>query len=60
MFFDRGNHHVFTSVVKELAAPGEMTKNATFPFTFPNAEKSYETYKGVNARLRYHLECWSV
>ncbi|EDQ89494.1 uncharacterized protein MONBRDRAFT_36956 [Monosiga brevicollis MX1] len=55
MLFDRGNHQAFTSLVKELAAPGDMVKNQTFEFKFDKAEKPYESYKGVNVRLRYFV-----
>eukprot|EP00043_Microstomoeca_roanoka_P012571 m.121848 g.121848 ORF g.121848 m.121848 type:complete len:343 (+) comp15535_c2_seq4:114-1142(+) len=53
LFFDRGTHHEFSSVVKELAPPGEMTQNQEFDFEFKNVEKPYETYTGINAKLRY-------
>lgn len=52
MFYDRGNHYEFTSLVKELARPGVMTENASFDFEFLNVEKPYETYTGTNVRLR--------
>ncbi|XP_067038255.1 vacuolar protein sorting-associated protein 26B-like [Acropora muricata] len=55
LFYDRGNHHEFTSLVRDLARPGEMTQNATFDFEFVNVEKPYETYTGANVRLRYFL-----
>jgi vacuolar protein sorting-associated protein 26 len=38
--------------VKELAAPGELLRNQNYKFEFNNVEKPYETYTGVNARLR--------
>lgn len=53
LFYDRGNHHEFMSLVKELAPPGEMSRSQTFDFEFPNAEKQHETYSGINVRLRY-------
>ena len=55
MFYDRGNHHEFTSLVKELAAPGELMKDRTFDFEFQNVEKQHETYTGINVRLRYFV-----
>lgn len=55
LFYDRGNHHEFTSLVRDLARPGEMTQSATFDFEFVNVEKPYETYTGANVRLRYFL-----
>lgn len=53
MYYDRGNHHEFTSLVKELARPGEMLQNTSYNFEFLNVEKPYETYTGSNVRLRY-------
>lgn len=54
MYYDRGNHHEFTSLVKELARPGEMLQNTSYNFEFLNVEKPYETYTGSNVRLRYN------
>jgi len=55
LFYDRGNHYEFTSLVKELVVPGDLTENKTFPFEFLNVEKQYESYNGINVRLRYFL-----
>lgn len=55
LFYDRGNHHEFTSLVRDLARPGEMTQSTTYDFEFVNVEKPYETYTGANVRLRYFL-----
>ncbi|KAI5209647.1 vacuolar protein sorting-associated protein 26 [Aureobasidium subglaciale] len=55
MFFDRGTHHEFLSMQTELAAPGDLQHPQTFPFTFKNVEKPYESYSGVNVRLRYFV-----
>jgi len=55
MYYDRGNHHEFLSLVKELARPGEMQTNASYPFDFNQVEKPYESYTGSNVRLRYFL-----
>lgn len=55
LYYDRGNHHEFTSLVKELARPGELSQNATYPFEFVQVEKPYESYTGANVRLRYFL-----
>lgn len=56
LFYDRGNHHEFTSLVKELARPGVLTQNQAFEFEFLNVEKPYETYTGTNVRLRYSVK----
>jgi len=55
LYYDRGNHHEFLSLSKELARPGELTQNTSFDFEFNQVEKPYETYAGVNVRLRYFL-----
>ncbi|XP_077978168.1 vacuolar protein sorting-associated protein 26B-like [Glandiceps talaboti] len=55
LYYDRGNHHEFTSLVKELARPGELSQSTTFDFEFIQVEKPYESYTGANVRLRYFL-----
>ncbi|CAG0894251.1 unnamed protein product [Cyprideis torosa] len=55
LFYDRGNHHEFTNLVKELARPGELLQNTSFPFEFNQVEKPFESYTGTNVRLRYFL-----
>lgn len=55
LYYDRGNHHEFLSLVKDLARPGELTQNTSFDFEFNQVEKPYETYTGANVRLRYFL-----
>ncbi|KAI5286390.1 Vacuolar protein sorting-associated protein 26, partial [Ascosphaera atra] len=55
MFYDRGNHYEFLSLGQELAAPGELHHPQTFPFNFKSVEKQYESYNGINVRLRYFV-----
>ncbi|CAH0549459.1 unnamed protein product [Brassicogethes aeneus] len=55
MYYDRGNHHEFISLVKELARPGEMIAHTSYPFDFSCVEKPFEVYTGANVRLRYFL-----
>ncbi|KFY86191.1 hypothetical protein V498_07576 [Pseudogymnoascus sp. VKM F-4517 (FW-2822)] len=55
MFFDRGNHYEFLSLGQELAAPGDLQHPQTFPFNFKNVEKQYESYNGINVKLRYFV-----
>ncbi|KAK6191434.1 hypothetical protein SNE40_003126 [Patella caerulea] len=55
LYYDRGNHHEFTSLVKELARPGELVQNTSYNFEFQQVEKPYESYTGANVRLRYFL-----
>ncbi|CAG8020153.1 unnamed protein product [Penicillium salamii] len=56
MFYDRGNHYEFLSLVQELAAPGELLHPQSFPFNFKNVEKQYESYNGINVKLRYFVK----
>uniref|UniRef100_A0A2P2KRD4 Uncharacterized protein MANES_01G037600 n=1 Tax=Rhizophora mucronata TaxID=61149 RepID=A0A2P2KRD4_RHIMU len=56
MYFDRGNFYDFTSLVRELDVPGEVYERKTYPFEFSTVEMPYETYNGINVRLRYVLK----
>ncbi|OVA01670.1 Vacuolar protein sorting-associated protein 26 [Macleaya cordata] len=56
LYFDRGNFYDFTSLVRELDVPGEIYERKTYPFEFSTVEMPYETYNGVNVRLRYILK----
>ncbi|XP_057798771.1 vacuolar protein sorting-associated protein 26A-like [Salvia miltiorrhiza] len=56
MYFDKGNFYDFTSLVRELDVPGEIYERKTFQFEFSTVEMPYETYNGVNVRLRYVLK----
>lgn len=42
--------------LKELARHGDLIKNTSYPFEFPNVEKPYEVYTGSNVRLRYVIQ----
>ena len=53
LFYDRGNHNEFLSMTQELVAPGELRSTVTFDFEFKNVEKQYESYYGINVKLRY-------
>jgi hypothetical protein len=57
LFYDRGHHHEFLSLSQELAAPGEMRQAQTFDFNFKNVEKQFESYQGINVKLRYMHIC---
>lgn len=52
LYYDRGNHHEFVSLVKDLARPGELTQSQTYDFEFTHVEKPYESYTGQNVKLR--------
>ena len=55
MLQDRSNTYEFTSLVRELEAPGELTGSKAYPFEFTGVEKQYESYDGINVRLRYFV-----
>lgn len=55
LFYDRGNHYEFSSRQQELAVPGELRASTTFDFEFKNVEKLYESYHGINVKLRYFI-----
>lgn len=52
LYYDRGNHHEFVSLVKDLARPGELSQSQSFDFEFTHVEKPYESYTGQNVKLR--------
>lgn len=52
LFYDRGNHHEFLSLSQELASPGELRQAQMFEFLFKNVEKQFESYQGINVKLR--------
>lgn len=60
LFYDRGNHHEFISLVKELARPGDLLQHTSYPFEFAKVDKPYEVYTGANVRLRYFLRATIV
>ncbi|KAI8052396.1 putative PEP8-vacuolar protein sorting/targeting protein [Syncephalis plumigaleata] len=55
MFYDRGNRYEFVSLSQELATPGELKQTTKYDFEFKNVEKQYESYHGINVKLRYFI-----
>ncbi|KAA1089507.1 Vacuolar protein sorting-associated protein 26B [Puccinia graminis f. sp. tritici] len=55
LFYDRGNHFEFHTLSQELASPGELKAIQTYDFSFKNVEKQYESYQGINVKLRYFI-----
>ena len=53
LFFDRGNFYDFVALNRELEPPGDVTGEVRLPFEFKAAELQYESYTGINVRLRY-------
>lgn len=60
MFYDRGTRYDFTSLVRELARPGDLLETTSYNFEFHQVEKPYESYIGSNVRLRYFLRLTMV
>lgn len=52
MFYDRGTHFDFISMAQEMAAPGELRHTVSYDFEFKNIEKQFESYWGINVKLR--------
>lgn len=52
---ERGHPYEFLSPVRDLAPPGELHSLQTFPFEFRSVEMQYESYRGMQVRLRYML-----
>jgi vacuolar protein sorting-associated protein 26 len=55
LFYDRGNHYEFLSMAQELLPAGEIRGLVTLDFEFKNVEKQFESYHGINVKLRYFL-----
>jgi len=53
MFY--GNYHEFSNLVRDLDAPGELVASKTYPFDFSSVDKQYDSYNGINVKLRYLL-----
>lgn len=55
MLYDRDRSQEFTSLIRHLDDPGSLSGVRQYTFAFPNVEKAYDTYAGINVRLRYFL-----
>jgi len=55
MLYDHENSHEFTSLLRDLDDPGSITSARTYSFAFPQAMKAFDTYSGINVRLRYFI-----
>ncbi|KMZ63936.1 Vacuolar protein sorting-associated protein 26-like protein [Zostera marina] len=56
VYIDKNTFYDFTSLVRELDVPGELYDKKTYPFEFSTVEMPYESYSGVNVKLRYILK----
>jgi vacuolar protein sorting-associated protein 26 len=52
MLNDRSTFNEFVNLSKTLSLPGELTESTSLDFQFPSVEKPYESYVGINVRLR--------
>ncbi|KAJ3111974.1 hypothetical protein HK100_002490, partial [Physocladia obscura] len=48
-----GAHTEFLSLSQDLTAAGELRASATYDFEFKHVEKQFESYYGINVKLRY-------
>lgn len=55
LYYDRGNHYDFCTMVQELSPVGILTKSTSYDFAFEKLELPHESYSGLNARLRYFI-----
>lgn len=55
MYYDKSSSRDFTSLVRELSAPGKLDFSREFDFEFSNMEKQFDSYNGMNVRLRYFI-----
>jgi vacuolar protein sorting-associated protein 26 len=55
LFFDRGNTYDFVQMARDLEPAGEFSTTRTYKFEFNNVEMPYESYNGVNVRLKYMI-----
>ena len=57
LYYDRGNHYEFLSLVKELARPGELTQNTSYDFEFAQVmlTPSLIPFSDYDIRWRSHM-----
>ena len=55
MIYDKGNSYDFFAIVKDLEPPGTIFESKQWPFRFGSVDKQFETYHGINVRLRYFI-----
>ena len=52
---DKNHNSIFTQLVRDLEPPGSLTDNMSYDFAFNRVEKQFETYNGINVRVRYFI-----
>jgi len=55
MLNDRSTVNEFINLSKLLSFPGDLNESTSLDFAFQNVEKPYESYSGINVKLRYFL-----
>lgn len=55
LYSDRGSASDFLSLARDLDTPGEVVEAHYLPFNFGQPELQYESYVGINAKVRYFL-----
>lgn len=55
MYFESKQTTQFAQLSKEIAPPGTISQDVSYDFQFKNVEKEFESYRGINADLRYYL-----
>lgn len=55
LYNDRSNPTEFQSLVQLFEEAGELSGSKSYEFEFKDVDKQYETYSGINTRLRYFL-----
>eukprot|EP00347_Sterkiella_histriomuscorum_P007696 403347921 len=53
---DAKQNQQFVSIVRDLEPPGELNDNVSYDYTFSRVEKPFETYNGINVKLRYFIQ----
>ncbi|KAK9867566.1 hypothetical protein WJX84_004926 [Apatococcus fuscideae] len=52
---ERGHPHDFLSLVRDLSPPGDLVQQEKYSFEFNDVEMQYDSYRGLQVRLRYIL-----
>ena len=55
MLYDKENSQEFTSLLRDLDNPGTLQDTRQYDFVFTNVEKAFDTYSGINVKLRYFI-----
>jgi hypothetical protein len=56
MYGDKSQTSDFLSMSRDLEGPGAFSEDKTLTFAFARVEKPYETYSGINCRVRYFIK----